>query len=126
MDRIIVGIKVTEEAETEINFRETVQPGQGTRITRSFHLAGKIKQVMFHFPPGCVALVEVKLLKDEKPFYPSEGYLALDNATPVYPTDVAYREKEPLTVEILNRDAVNPHTPSVTVVIRYQKPWYDG
>jgi hypothetical protein len=118
---------MTEEqfAEAEMSFRETVQPGQGIRVTRSFVCAGKITQVMFHFPPGCAALVEVRLLKDEKPFYPIEGVLALDNATPVHYTDVEYREKEPLTVEILNRDAVNPHTPTVTVTIRYKKPWWD-
>lgn len=110
-----------EYAETEINFRDTVQPGRGIRTTRSWNQDGKITQVMFHFPPGSAGLVEVKLLKDEKPFYPSEGYLALDNATPVYYTDVGYYAKEPLTVEVLNRDGINPHTPTVTVVIRYKK-----
>jgi len=117
----------TEEMkEIEINFRDTVQVRQGIRVTRSFHLPGKITQVMFHFPPGCNALVDVRLLKDERPFYPAQGYLALDNATPVHYTDADYYANEPLTVEVLNRDGINPHTPSITVVIRYKKPWYSG
>jgi len=117
--------QATEELrEVEISFRETVQPGRGVRVTKSFHIEGKITQVMFHFPPGSAGLVEVRLLKDEKPFYPAEGFLALDNATPVHYTDADYYAKEPLTVEVLNRDGINPHTPSVTVVIRYKKPWW--
>ena len=112
--------------EREINFRETVQSGQGIRITESFLLAGKITQVMFHFPPGSNGLVECRLLKDLEPFYPLRGYLALNNATPVYYVDADYYTREPLTWEVLNRDSENPHTPTCTVVIRFKKPYWWG
>ena len=110
--------------EAELNFRETVPAGQGIRITQSFHMAGKITQILFHFPPGNNGLVRVRLLKDEKPFYPIQGHLALDNATPVHYVEAEYYEKEPLTYEVLNGDSLNPHTPTCTVTIRYKRPWW--
>lgn len=113
-----------EYDEREINFRETVQPGQGVRVTNSFREAGKITQIMFHFPPGSNALVEVALFKDGKAFYPLRGYVALNDATPVYYVEADYYKNEPLTVEILNKDSVNAHTITCTVVIRYKKPWW--
>jgi len=119
-----MGQALEEYAEIEINFRQTVQPGQGIRVVQSWHIEGKITQVMFHFPPGCNGLVEMRLLKDEKPFYPVQGFLALDDATPVYYVNAEYYAKEPLTVEILNHDGFNAHTPTITVVIRYKRPWW--
>ena len=114
-----------ETAEVELNFRETVQSGQGIAVTQSFREAGKITQIMFHFPLGCNALVEMRLLKDLRPFYPLRDYLALNDASPVYYVEADYYAREPLTFEILNRDAINPHTVTCTVVIRYKKPWWD-
>ncbi|MBA7641911.1 hypothetical protein ES703_49597 [subsurface metagenome] len=116
--------------EREINFRETVQPGAGISVIRNFSQAGKITKVMFHFPPGCAApdigpLVDMRLEKDRKPFYPMQGFLAMDNATPVYHTSVAYYAREPLTLTIQNRDGEYPHTVTCTVVIRFKQPsWW--
>ena len=116
--------------EIEINFRETVQPGAGITVTRSYSQPGKITKVMFHFPPGCAApiigpLVDVRLEKDRKPFYPLQGFIALDDATPVYHTSVEYYAREPLTLTVRNRDGVNPHTITCTVVIRFKRPsWW--
>lgn len=111
--------------EVEINFRETVQPRQGIIVTRNFSQAGKITKVMFSFPPGTTSLCDARLDKDAKPFYPMNGYLALDNATPVYHTSVDYYAREPLTLELRNRDARWPHTITCTVVIRFKEPsWW--
>ena len=111
--------------EIELNFRETLASGQGLRVMQSFREAGKITQIMFHFPRGCNALVSMMLLKDEHPFYPIRGYLALNDATPVYYVNADYHSYEPLTVEFMNQDADNPHTVSCTVVIRFKKPWWE-
>jgi hypothetical protein len=117
--------KTEEYSEIEINFRETVQPGQGLRVTKSYREGGKITQVMFHFPSGCNALVRMRLQKDGHPFYPVKGHLALNDATPVYYVQADYYPNEPLELEVLNQDSVNPHTVTCTVVIRYKKPsWY--
>lgn len=108
--------------EAQVVFRDTVQSGQGIQNTKRYFAAGVITQVLFHFPPGCSGLVEVKLLKNGFLFYPVQGVLALDNATPVYYSNAEYYAKEPLTVEVLNRDSVNPHAPTVAVTIRYKVP----
>ena len=111
--------------EVEINFRETVQPSAGVTVTRSFSQAGKITKVMFSFPPGTTSLCDARLEKDAKPFYPIQGFLALDGATPVYHTSIDYYAREPLTLTIRNRDGVWPHTITCTVVIRFKQPsWW--
>jgi hypothetical protein len=114
-----------EYLEKDVNFRETVAAGGGTRVTRSLNYDGVITQVMFHFPPGSNGLVDVRLLKDEKPFYPVDGFLSLDDSTPIFYTSAQYYRKEPLTVEIHNRDGINAHSPTVTVTIRVKKPWWE-
>lgn len=114
-----------EYKEVDINFFETVAAGRGSRVTRSLNYAGKITHVMFHFPPGMNGLVDVRLLKNESPFYPLNGFLTLDDSTPIYYMNVDYYPKEPLTVEVQNRDGVNAHSPTVTVTIRYKRPSWD-
>jgi len=109
-----------EYLETMVSFRETVESGQGVRVTKNFIWPGKITQVMFHFPPGCNALVDLRLEKGKQPFYPRQGYLALDNATPVYYVDADYSSREALDFTVLNRDEEYPHSVSCTVVIRYK------
>lgn len=107
--------------EAELKLGKSVPAGQGTQITHAFRQEGKITQIMFHFPPGCNGLVDMCLYKDGKPFYPVNGFLALNNATPVYYVQADYYQNEPMMLEILNHDSVNAHAPTCTVVIRYKK-----
>lgn len=118
----------TEEQfiEKDVNFFESVPAGTGLRTTRSLNYDGTITHVMFHFPPGSNGLVKVRLLKDEKPFYPNDGFLSLDDSTPIFYMVVQYYAKEPLTVEVQNTDGINAHAPTVTVTIRYKKPWWES
>lgn len=120
----VIALAAEEYSEAQVVFRDSVPAGRGLRTTKDYHLAGKITQILFHFPPGCSGLVDVKLSKNELPFYPVEGFLALDNATPVYYVEADYYAHEPLSVEVRNRDSVNPHAPSVAVTIRFKKPWW--
>lgn len=113
------------EQEKDINFHQSVPAASGVRIVRSLNYEGAITHVMFHFPPGSNGLVDVRLLKDERPFYPIEGFLALDDSTPIFYMNVAYYKMEPLTVEIQNRDSANAHAPTVTVTIRVKKSWWE-
>lgn len=112
-------------AEKQLNFSKVALAGQGYRITQSYFRGGKITEIIFHFPPGCNGLVDMALSKDEQPFYPLTGYLSLNDATPVCYVDSAYYAKEPLTLEIRNRDGSNPHSVACTVTIRYQKAVWD-
>lgn len=107
--------------EAELKLGTSVPAGQGRQLTQSFREPGKITQIMFHFPPGCNGLVEMRLYKDGNTFYPINGYLALNNATPVYYVQADYYRNEPMMLEILNHDAVNAHAPTCTVVVRYKK-----
>lgn len=117
---------VEQTVEIQLNFRQVVPAGSGYRQTQSYHEAGKITQVIFHFPPGCAGLVDMALKKDERPFYPIDGFLALNDATPVCYVDADYYAKEPLTLEVQNRDSTNPHTPTCTITIRFKKPsWWE-
>lgn len=111
--------------EAEIKFSETVLPGRGVQLTEKFRTAGVITQIMFHFPPGCAGLVDMRLNKDNMPFYPIKGFIALNDATPVYYVQANYYQMEPLMLEILNHDSINAHTPTCTVVIRYKKQWWE-
>lgn len=111
--------------EKDVSFRETVAAGAGSRVTKLLNYDGQVTQVMFHFPPGTNGLVDVRLLKDERPFFPIEGFLSLDDSTPIFYANADYYKNEPLTVEIQNRDAVNAHSPTVTVTIRVKKPWWE-
>lgn len=104
-----------------VNFVETVPAATGLNVTKNFIYSGKVKQVLFHFPPGCNGLVNVRLLKDQLPFYPQQGYLALDNASPIFPLDIDYYRDEPLTLEIQNTDSANAHTISCIVTIEYKR-----
>jgi len=112
--------------EREINFRETVEPGAGVRVSKSLSFPGRITKVMMHFPPGTAGLVDMKLEKDKHDFYPINDFIALDDATPVYHTNVDYYRREPLDLIVRNRDEDNSHTVTCTVVIRFKKPdWWD-
>lgn len=115
----------TKYSEVQITFNNTVQPGQGIIVTKSYSKKGKITSIILHFPSGCNQLVEVALQKDGKSFYPANGYIALDDATPVMYVDADYYQNEPLTFEVLNKDAVNAHAPTCTVTIRYEVPSWD-
>jgi hypothetical protein len=111
--------------EREINFRETVQPGAGVRVSKHLNFPGRVTKVMMHFPPGTSGLVDMKLEKDKNSFYPQSGFIALDDATPVYHTNIDYYRREPLDLVVRNRDEDNEHTVTCTVVIRFKKPgWY--
>ena len=114
-----------EYAEIQLTFKQTVTPGQGLRLTQSYFLEGTVTQVLFHFPPGSAGLVDMSLVKDERPFYPLQGYLALDNATPVFTPNVSCYAYEPFKLEIRNRDSVNAHSPTCAITIRFKKPsWW--
>lgn len=117
----------TEEVfeERTLNFRETVLASQGVAVTQQFIFAGRITQVMFHFPPGTNGLVQLRLYKNQEPFYPQKGFIALDDATPVYYVESDYYKNEPLTFEVQNTDGINPHTVSCSVTIKFKAPrWW--
>ena len=95
------------------------------RLTRRAPATGIVKSILVHFPAGCVALVLIRfgietLGRGQVFPSPSEQYVALDDATKEFPLREYVEEGDAMWVEILNGDAVNPHTPSVVVELERQ------
>lgn len=111
-----MGLAMPKSTE-QIVFRETLAALQGVRIEEYAPFTGRITSAMFHFPNGCNALVDVAFGHGSKQILPNTGSLALNNATPVFPISVAVKESDVLWVTMKNGDAINPHTPSVTITM---------
>lgn len=101
-----------------ITFDYTVESGKGVRLEEPSPLTGYISEVTMHFPDGCNGLVYMALHYKDKTVFPIKGYVRLNNATPTWQVYQPVKKGEPIWVEILNKDSLNPHTPSITVVLR--------
>lgn len=101
----------------QIRFQQTLAALQGIRITEEVPINGDLTSVLFHFPPGCTALVDVAFGYSDRQIIPREGFIALDNATPVFPIMERVSRGHLIWCVMQNGDAVNPHTISVVVTI---------
>ena len=117
MKPISEGDKFARIETRVVNFRQLVAPGIGVVLVAPSPLNGTITSVTMHFPPGTLSLVQVAFRKGTKPVAPIQGFIALDFATPTYPTSEPVLSSDDLYVEIRNTDAVFGHTISVDVTI---------
>ncbi len=101
---------------TQVTFRQTVALLTGAIITAESPFKGLITELTFHFPDGCNALVQIAF-KVAGGRFPTTGYIALNNATPVYKVSIPVFRWEIMEVEVLNGDNTNAHTPSIIVTI---------
>jgi len=101
---------------TQVTFRQQVAASTGVILQALTPIKGTITELTFHWPNGCNSLVQVAF-KCRGGRFPYIGFLALNDATPVYKVSIAVYKWEILEVEVLNTDGVNPHTPSVIVTI---------
>jgi hypothetical protein len=102
---------------TQLNFRQTVPAlSEVYEIKRSLE-TGIIKEITVHFPPGCNALLEVKVFHGSTQILPEKGGLALDDATPTFTVERYVRVGDPIRVEWINHDDTYEHTVSVVVGI---------
>lgn len=98
----------------QIRFQQTLAPLQGIRVRDFAPLSGKIIHVTFHFPAGCNALVDVAFGHGGRQVLPSDtGFIALNDATPVWTVDEDVTINSSLWCIMQNTDALNPHTISV-------------
>lgn len=104
---------------TQLNFRKSIAAlAEEYEIKRAIW-DGTIKEIIVHFPPGCNALVEIKVWHGSTQLLPEKGGLALDDATPTFVDDREVRAGDPIRVEWVNHDDTYSHTVSVVVgVIR--------
>lgn len=102
----------------EINIRQTVAAATGIRVEEPIPYDCYIVQILRHWPPGCIALVDVAVGLNTRQLFPMDGFVALDSTTPIV-RDLQIRAKinDRLWVQINNTDAVNPHTITVTATL---------
>lgn len=120
-------IRVNEEVPPEerlhtrqVVFSLNLQPLQGVDMEDPCPLTGEIMEVTMAFPQGCNGLVELQFGHGGIPLFPSKKgtYIALNDATPSWRNlrePVSKGEK--LWAELRNGDSVNPHEPSILVII---------
>ena len=102
-----------------VNFRYELQPLEGVLLLEPSPLTGKITHVLFHFPNGCNALVQVRVLLNHTPVWPMRGaYLALNDATPLYQVSEEVNKHDPLEVEMLNGDGEYAHNITVELTLK--------
>ncbi|MCD6493919.1 MAG: hypothetical protein J7K36_09045 [Archaeoglobaceae archaeon] len=106
-----------------INFRKTVSPLTADSDTKTAYLDGAITEIILHFPPGCNALVGVKVFLNTRQILPQEGVIALDNATQSFKLFVPCKKGDIIRVDWENHDDTYSHTVSVIVNVEghYEK-----
>jgi len=105
--------KMTEQ----IVFDQTLLQNQGVRLEDQVPLDGYISSIGFHYPPGVLALVNIAVGHGHRQIMPRSGFLALDDASPVFPAHEAIKRDETIWCTMENTDGVWPHRVSVTVTM---------
>lgn len=101
-----------------INFRYTVPASTQVQLQARSPLAGFLTHILLHYPPGCLALVDVRVDVDREQILPVSGWVALDNATPTFQfhRGQPVKRRDYLDVWLQNRDTQNTHTITVLIV----------
>jgi len=102
-----------------VNFRYTVPSSTQVLLRARSPLTGLLTHALFHFPPGCLALVDLRVDVNLIPVYPITGWISLDDATPVFKFSRGQpiKKMDYLDVWLQNRDTINQHTISVLLVL---------
>ncbi len=102
----------------EIPFQQLLTPGQGLRLRQTMPFPGHVVKILRHWPAGCNALVDVAVGVGNKRVLPESGFVALNDATPVFDNlRIPAAQNENIWVELVNGDALNNHTITVTVTV---------
>lgn len=119
-------------AET-INIRYDVGTETNVTLAHQFDSDGYLESGYIHFPPGCQALVYVRVsvevqgsmfhicpVEDKETNTPQ--YVALDNFTFPFPIDREVKRRDILQVEIYNYDDTQDHQITVLIYRWDKKP----
>lgn len=102
----------------ELSFRDEVAAGAGVELTEPCPFDGIISKVLRHYPSGCNSLVRVVVGIAGRHIFPKQGFVALDDATPVYDgLSIPITMGELIWTTIENTDSANAHTITVTVTV---------
>lgn len=102
---------------SQLNFRKSI-----AALTEAFEIkssleTGTIKEIVVHFPPGCNALVEIRVWHGSTQILPEKGGIALDGATSTFGIEKLIKLGDPIRVEWINHDNAYEHTVSIIVNI---------
>lgn len=99
-------------------FRQPVNPVTAVVLSMRCPLNGRITELNPHFPAGCNALVLLRFgTERHNQCFPDLGFLALEDASPMFRVNISVEYDERLWIEIWNQDLVNVHTPSLSMTI---------
>ena len=101
----------------QIPLNYNLAPGASVKIYDFAKVTGYITRVDINWPDGCDSLVDVAVGHGVVHFCPREGFRALNDATMVYTFREYVRDDEEVWAEMYNRDAINFHAISVTVIV---------
>jgi len=91
----------------------TILPATRAVVADESPVTGMITSITLHFPNGCNALVELSCSVNQEQILPVSGFIALNDATKDFLVNKSVTKKATLRVLVVNRDAINPHTPSI-------------
>lgn len=101
----------------QVVLSQTLKPLQGLKLEDDVPIDGKIVSVLFSFPDGCDALVNLAFGHGSEQICPGEGFIALNDASPVFPVSEPVKKDDILWAIMENGDGVNPHAVSVIATI---------
>ncbi|GAH71946.1 unnamed protein product, partial [marine sediment metagenome] len=95
----------------DVNLRVSLDANQGTRVSKSSPLTGRIVQIIPHWPDGCNALVDMAVGHKDTWIYPHlvDTFIALNDATPVLTVDEPVGKGEMLWMIARNADGRETH-----------------
>ena len=104
----------------QINIRYDCPKSTGVVLRQEIRKDGWLTDGFMHFPPGCNALVQVRMMLEtggrRLEVTPIQNqFIALDDANYVYPIDIEVKMRDAIIVEVNNYDSVNAHQISVIV-----------
>ncbi|GAH90746.1 unnamed protein product [marine sediment metagenome] len=101
----------------QIVFSRTLPLNTGIRLEEFLVLDGAITSVAMHFPRNCNNLVDIAFGHGHKQLCPSGGFIALNDACPVFPTSEACKQQEDVWCIMDNHDGFAAHTVACIVTI---------
>jgi len=114
------------ESTRTVDFREEVAFATGVEAKKPCPIDGYVTAVIIHWPPGCVALVQVGVIHllggpggRQTGIVPTDSgiYLALDDATPILNLYFPVKRGDYFMVVIRNQDDTFDHTISVDIIV---------
>jgi len=100
-----------------VNLSYTVDPLVGVSVEEHCPVTGEAVELLLGFPDGCQDLVDLKVSYKGFQVYPSEGTVALNDASPVVKIKRFVEKGQPFRAEIDNYDDTYEHHITVIAVV---------